>query len=312
MIEFAPIEKVNLREIWKHEEHDFTPWLAENISKLGDAIGLELAFKEKEVLSGSFELDILATDLGRDRIVVIENQLEATDHSHLGQLLTYAAWHKAEVIIWLSKEVREAHRASIDWLNSNTSENIEFFAIEVEVLKIGNSQPALNFKLKSFPNDWQKSNTKISKPSDIQNAYQDFFQKLIDDLRDNHRFTNAKKGQPQSWYSFSSGLSGLIYSASFAKDNRLRAELYIDTGKIDLNKSIFDKLLLEKEAIEKAFGKELSWERLDDKRASRVAIYSEGKISDDAEKLELHKNWFIANLRLLKDVLNKRCEVLIN
>lgn len=310
MIEFAQIEKVNLREIWKHEEHDFTPWLAENINKLGAAIGIDLEFTAKEVLSGSFELDILAKDLSRDRVVVIENQLEATDHSHLGQLLTYAAWHKAEVIVWLSSQVKEAHRASIDWLNANTVENIEFFAIEVEVLKIGDSKPALNFKLKAFPNDWQKGN-KSTQASENQNSYQFFFQTLIDELRDKYRFTNAKKGLPQGWYVFPSGTSGLVYSASFARGNRLRAELYIDTGNMEQNKAIFDKLYAEKDLIETEFGESLNWERLDDKRASRIATYIEGKITDDSEKIESYKNWFMSKLLLIKKICDLRRNELI-
>ena len=207
MYEFGQIKKVDIKSIWKNEALNFTPWLADNLDKLSDLIGLDLELTSREAEVGDFSLDLLAKDLSTNRNVVIENQFNPTDHKHLGQLITYASYYKANVVIWISEEVREEHRSAIDWLNLNTNDDIEFFAVEIEVIQIDNSKPALNFKLKANPNEWQKSNKKSEQTenSPTQNSYVAYFQNLIDELRVKHKFTNARAGQPQSWYSFSAG-----------------------------------------------------------------------------------------------------------
>lgn len=132
----AKIERVDLREAWRNEARDFTPWLAENIAELGEALGMELELQETEAAVGDYSLDVLATDLNENRPVIIENQLEATNHTHLGQLLTYAAGHDANVIVWLTKEFRDEHRAALDWLNQRTDDNTQFFGVVVELWRI--------------------------------------------------------------------------------------------------------------------------------------------------------------------------------
>lgn len=309
-MDFGQVKKVELREIWKHEAIDFTPWLADNLEKLGERIGLELELITREASVGSFYLDILAKDVGRNRIVIIENQLEPTDHKHLGQLITYASFYKAEVIVWVSQFVQEEHRAAVDWLNNNTQEKLEFFAIEVEVIQIDDSKPALQFKLKAFPNEWQKSTHNSADNSQnytvTQAAYREFFQKLIDDLRNKHQFTNAKIGQPQSWYSFSSGRTGIIYGSSFAKGNKVRVDMYIDTGSAEKNKRIFATLQADKDIFEKKFMDKLEWEELPNRRASRIAIYRDGSINDDTQSLEEIKNWMIDKLLRMKKTFSDK------
>ena len=157
MIEFEPLQKVDPREIWKHEAHDFTPWLAENLARLGDAIGIELELLEREADVGSFSLDLLAKDLGRDANVIIENQLAATDHDHLGKLITYASGYDAKVVLWIATQIREEHRQALDWLNQRTDSSTEFFGVVIEVLQIGDSKPALQFRVVVSPNEWQKN-----------------------------------------------------------------------------------------------------------------------------------------------------------
>lgn len=311
-MEFGQIKKVELRNIWKNEASDFTPWLADNLDKLGELIGIELELIMKEASAGNFFLDILAKDIGRDRTVIIENQLESTDHKHLGQLITYASFYKAEVIVWVCKSVQEEHRSAIDWLNNNTNDKLEFYAVEVEVIQIDNSKPALNFKLKAFPNEWQKStiNSSTNNETDTMTAYRDFFQKLIDDLRNKYKFTNAKVGQPQSWYSFSSGTTGIIYGASFARGNKVRVDLYIDKGNAEMNKSIFAALLSDKKNIEQQFKEQLEWEELPNKRASRIAIYRDGSINSDTQTLEEIKDWVIEKLLQMKKTFNDKLPLL--
>jgi len=199
--DLGKLEHVEPRALWESEPTDFTPWLGANLGLLGEALGLDLEFSQAEAAVGSFSADIEARDTGRDRKVIIENQLEPTDHRHLGQLLTYAAGLDAAVIVWISPEIREEHRQALDWLNRQTGEKIEFFGVALEVVRINDSKPAVVFRLAASPNAWGKtiSATQSSQASSRERAYQEFFQLVMDKLREKHQFTNAKRAQPQSW-----------------------------------------------------------------------------------------------------------------
>jgi hypothetical protein len=306
---FGELNKVGLREIWPHEASDFTPWLAANIEELGKALGMDLELTEQEASVGDFSLDILAKDLGSSKSVIIENQLTQTDHDHLGKLLTYAAGFNASIVIWVSEAIREEHRQALDWLNQRTDNETSFFGVVVEVIKIDNSKPAFNFKLVASPNEWLKNKKRQTQRVSVSTKgekYQNYFQGLIDTLRDTHRFTSAKAGQPQNWYSFSSGVSGFTYGANFSQGGKARAELYIDLGDQDKNKYVFDQLASMKDELENALGEELSWERLDNKRASRLALYTDGSIEDSDSELEKIKEWHIDRLLKLKSSLGNK------
>jgi len=295
MSKFGELKKLNLRTVWSNEARDFTPWLANNIQNLGEAVGMELELTQREANVGNFSLDLLAKDLGTNKTVIIENQLEATDHDHLGKLLTYAAGFDASTVIWIADSIRDEHRQALEWLNQRTDTETQFFGVVVEILQIDDSKPAFNFKLVASPNEWQKTKRQQSDKivSTRAEAYRDYFQLLIDELREKHRFTGARKGQPQSWYSFASGFSGITYGACFSMGNRARVELYIDGGDVEKNKDFFDRLALEKERVENDFGEPFEWERLDEKKASRIAIYRPGSIEDDEETLNEIRIWTI-------------------
>ena len=158
-MKLGKIRKIDLRDVWASESSDFTPWLAkeENIAMLGDAIGMDLEVESQEKSVGPFRADILAKDLATNHYVLIENQLELTNHNHLGQIMTYAAGLDAFSIVWIAKAFTEEHRAALDWLNRITDENINFFGIEVEVIQIGDSLPAPQFNFVAKQNDWTKS-----------------------------------------------------------------------------------------------------------------------------------------------------------
>jgi len=153
------IEQVELREIWKHEATNFTNWLAkpENLDLLSEEIDIEISLIDTEYNVGRFNVDIYAEEANVNRKIIIENQLERTDHDHLGKLITYASGLDAEIIIWIVKEVLEEHQQAMDWLNENTDEKISFFAVKMEVWKIGSSDPAPKFHIISKPNNWSKS-----------------------------------------------------------------------------------------------------------------------------------------------------------
>lgn len=169
--------------------------------------------------------------------MIIENQFGPTNHDHLGKILTYAAGLDAEAIIWVAEKLREEHRQALEWLNRHTDKEIGFFGVVVEVLRIEASPPAVNFKPVVFPNEWQRA---VRQPPDASSgrseAYRTYFQALLDELREKHRFTNARIGQPQNWYTFRSGVPGPDYGTSFAQGGRVRVELYIDFEDSEINK----------------------------------------------------------------------------
>jgi hypothetical protein len=308
MPDFGVLRRVDLREVWSKEASEFTPWLAENLSALGEALGMELELKSREAACGDFSCDLLARDLGGNRGVVIENQLSSTDHEHLGKLITYASGLDAGVVVWIAPEIREEHRQAIDWLNQRTDANVDFFGVVVEVLKIDESRPAFSLRPIAFPNQWRKgtiTTTAAGKPSERGEAYRAFFQDLIDELRERHKFTNARAGQPQNWYSFASGVSSVTYGFSFAQGGQVRAEVYIDIEDAEGNKAIFDALEKDKETIEGQVGAPVKWERLNHRRASRIAIYRPGAI-DEPETLGEIKAWAVDHLLRLKEVFGPR------
>jgi len=308
MPEFGEVKAVALRDVWPSEPRDFTPWLAENIERLSEALGMDLEVATTEAEVGNFSLDLLAKDLGSGRHVAIENQFGPTDHDHLGKLITYAAGLDAGAAIWISETVREEHRQSLEWLNRRTDTDTHFFAVEVEVFRVDTSRPAVRFKTVVYPNEWQRAARASAErqPSPRAEAYRHYFQILIDDLREKHGFTRARAGQPQNWYVFPSGTQGVVYGTSFAQGGRVRVELYIDRGDADQNKTLFDRFFTERSAIEQELGEPLEWEPLDDRRACRIAIYRNGSIEEPESKLVEIRQWAIDHLLLLKRVLGPR------
>ena len=305
----ATIDRVDLREVWPNEAADFTPWLEENVSVLGAALGMDLEIEAREAPVGAYQLDLLARD-GSGRAVVIENQLGITDHNHLGQLLTYMAGFDANVIVWIAKKFRDEHAEALSLLNRRTGEDTEFFGIEVELWSIDKSRPAVNFNLVTAPNEWGKQTTsnRPAGTSERNERYRDFFQGLMDTLREEHHFTNARKAQPQSWYYFSAGHAQRAqYGASFvATGARARIELYIDNVERDWNKSLFDQLFERRTDIESEVGEELEWERLDNRRASRIAVVRQGSIEDDEDTLKVIQDWMVDRLLKFKEVFAPR------
>ena len=304
MNDFGELKRVPLREIWSHEADDFTPWLAENIEALGDALGLELELTDKEASVGDFSLDLLATDLNSSSTVIIENQFSQTNHDHLGKLLTYSAGFDASVVIWISEEVRDEHRQALEWLNQKTGLDTQFFAVVVEILTIDNSKPAYNFKPVVFPNEWQKSerqkvSTSVS-PKGMK--YQSYFQGLVHELRQRQLFARAQAGGSRYRYYFPSGISNIYYRAAFhkvGKTPQVSACVYMEG---DTHEVFFDALETRKAEIKLKFGLELDWDRKDGRKHSTISVYRDGDIeSSDSELTEI-REWHIENLLKLKEV----------
>ncbi len=306
------IQEDAMTSLWKHEEHDFTPWLLENISRLGDAIGIEMnvetARPQREFPVGRYVADIVATEVGNSRTVIIENQLTASDHSHLGQLITYAAGTEASTIIWVCWKMREEHRSALSWLNTHTNQQTNFFGVEVEILRIGDSKPAVRFNPVVYPLEWDSSSTGTT--ATRTGKYQKFFQLLIDELRDKHNFTAVRKGQEQSYYAFALGFTRITYNVTFTAEKVMRCELYIDTTEATINKAIFDALTFDRTAIESEIGAELEWDRGDNRQSSRIYIATKANVEDEDSHNAL-KNWAVDYLIRFKKAFSPRLPAII-
>lgn len=310
MLKFSELKKVALREIWPHEALEFTPWLEENIQKLGDALGMDLEVIDREASVGDFSLDLLAKDLGSSRTVIIENQLTQTDHDHLGKLLTYAAGFDASTIVWISETVRDEHRQAMEWLNQRTDTETHFFSAVVEVLQIDDSNPALDFKLVVSPNEWQKSQKQKTSTNLTlrEEKYKNYFQALIDELREKHQFTGARAGQSSNWYEFPAGIRGIRYGVQFTRGDKVLTcvKIYeeVQSNRLDL----FDALEKRKEKIESDFGNPLEWNPLEEQQRSRIAVSRDGNIELSDDELEEIREWHIENLLKLKKVFTPEIE----
>ena len=310
-INLGTLQKVEIREIWEHEATEFTPWLAkqENIDMLGSAIGLDLIVEAEEKDVGPFRADILCKDVATNNLVLIENQLERTDHKHLGQLLTYATGLNAVSIIWIAAEFNEEHRATLDWLNKITGQEYNFFGVQIELYKIGNSQIAPDFTVVSKPNNWSRivsSNTSKMDyedlgPTKIKQLH--FWTRLCEDIKEKKDSPlRVRKPRPQHWHNFAIGASQVNLASTFnTKEEMITAEVYIIN-----NKEIFKELEKNKESIEKEFGEELEWQLLPDRAASRIKIIKTNCDLENEDNWEEYVNWLIGKLEKLYYVFNKR------
>lgn len=306
------LEPVNLRDIWKNEPRDFTRWIADNLSLLGEVLNMELVSVQTEASAGQFFLDILAKETESDRTVAIENQLERTDHIHLGQLLTYAAGLDARVLVWVTPEFMDEHRAAIDWLNTWTPEEIEVYGVEVRVVRIGDSLPAPEFRPVAFPNTWSNRAKRTSEGLlPINRKYRDFFQPVIDELR--------KHGLPdryawaRSYQLFPSEFPNISYVTSFSGRRKAWVYLWINLGDRDFSSQIFDRIHGYLPEIESELeGAEVTWLRHDNKLFSSVGLSRDGAIDDPEEKLAEIRAWMIDWLPRLKAAIDPRLETIMS
>lgn len=270
-VKIGKLTEVNVRDLWKHEQYDFSNWLAkeENIKLLDDEIGLTLMDINKEVYIGSYRCDLVAKDETTGQIVIIENQLEATNHDHLGKIITYAAGLDAKTIIWIVKEAREEHKAAIEWLNNNSSEEIGFFLIELHAYKINDSLPAPMFKVVEKPNNFTKTSKQNYSDKELnrsQNERLIFWEEFNTVIVGKGKPFSVRKPTTDHWYDVAIGTSEAHLAINLVnKENKIVLELYI----LD-NKNLFDHIYEDKEKIENTLQMSFSWERLDGKKASRI------------------------------------------
>ena len=306
MLNIGRLEPVPIRELWKHEERGFSAWLEANLEVLSEAIGVQLSDPKRELLAGDFQCDLVAEDESGDR-VIIENQLEATNHDHLGKVLTYLTNLEAKAAIWVSTAPRPEHIRTIQWLNETTPDNIAFYLVRLAAYRIaGNDTAAPLFTVIVGPSAETKSFGKEKKELAERHILRlKFWEQLLNRAKERGVLVHAQRSATKSMYiSAGAGIqSGVSFVYVVWMTEETAVELYIDTGDKDENKQVFDGLEQKKHEIEKAFGSPLSWERLDDKRACRVrCIIKDGGLTDEPKWQHIQDAMIGAMERLVKAI----------
>ena len=283
-MKLGKLEKVkDLRSVWKHEANDFTNWLAEeeNLNTLGEEIGIDIELISTEAKTGSFSTDILASESNTNNKIIIENQLESTDHNHLGKIITYASGHDAKIIIWIVKDVREEHRQAIDWLNEHTDEEINIFLCKIELWKIGNSEIAPKFQIISSPNNWTKTLKKSAdnEMTSTELLKYNYWTQVKETIDNNYTQFNSRKPSSYNYYDISIGTPLAIISLTINfRDSKIRSQLWINE-----NKELFDYLYEFKEDIESKMGVDLDWIKSENQKSSQIRIIKKINISDETK-----------------------------
>ena len=306
MANIGKLIEVDVRELWKHEQYDFSSWLAKenNLEYLNEIIGLTLTDVDKEAYVGPYRCDLVAKDETTGITVIIENQLEATNHDHLGKIITYASGLDAKVVIWVVREAKEEHRAAIEWLNNNTNKDINFFLIEIHAYRIGNSDAAPKFEVIEKPNDFVKRSKDQKNKGELNKSQSErliFWEQFNQIVAQRGKPFNIRKATADHWYDVALGTSEAHIAIELVnKDGNIVIQIYISDSK-----PLFDKLFAQKGDIEKALGFSLTWDRLDGKKASRIKYYITELNFDDHSNYEDLMNRTIDVATKMRDVFKK-------
>jgi uncharacterized protein DUF4268 len=310
------LERIDdLRTIWITESTGFTPWLArpDNLKLLGDTVGIDLEFEAQEKDVGPFRADILCKNTLDSSWVLIENQLERTDHTHLGQLLTYAAGLEIVTIIWIAKRFAEEHRATLDWLNEITSERFNFFGLELELWKIADSPIAPKFNMVAKPNDWtrivQSSAHRAEGRSEVKQIQLEFWTAFKKYMEENSSI-RCQKPSPQHWMNHSIGRSGLwltsIASTWNSETHKAGPEIRVEFTMGDDNaKMYFAFLGGQKADIEREIGRQLVWHNPLETKQSRIYVRQASNFQNRSEWVQQHE-WLRNNLETFHRVFGSR------
>ncbi len=309
------MQKVELREVWRDEAADLTPWLARNLELLSDSLGLgdDLEVKGTEKRVGSYRADLVCEGIGGT--VVVENQLGASDHDHLGKLITYGAGLKARTVVWIAGRFRDEHRAALDWLNA-TSEDTDFFGVELELWRIDNSRSAPRLSLVAKPNDWSREVVRTPELSPLKEVQLRYWRAFREILLSADGPARPQKPRSDSYSVVAIGRSGFHLAAgTHSQAAWIRAELYFDHAvlkkqlpALDAN-AYFDALKLDRDAIERQLDFELKWEALPTVGACRVAVYRKCDPTDESDWPKQHE-WLADRLNRMHRVLAPRVKVL--
>jgi len=296
MTDLATLESVPLKDTWKNEARDFTPWLADNIRILFEEIGISGENVETEHYTGRFYVDITAKEIDTGKRIIIENQLNRTDHDHLGKLLTYASSFDASIIIWIVSETTEEHQRAIEWFNDHMDNEIAFFLIKMEVYRIGESKPAPKFNVIVEPNFWskiiKKGTTTSNVITDTQLKYLDFWNGLKDyaSLSDTISLSLSHKSKPQSWFDISIGSSEACIRLDLSLlKKQMSAGIYIYSSD-----NLYNFLYQKKELFEDIVDGEIEWRPYEGKQAFRIlCIKAWNPDSEDEDLKQIYYPWIL-------------------
>lgn len=300
------LERIPLRKAWAHEAGEFTPWLAQadNLQLLAEALGLnELELVGTEHPVGDFKVDILCSDDGGK--VIIENQLEKTNHTHLGQILTYAAGVGARKVIWLAESFRTEHVAALEFLNQHTTDELDFFAVEIELWRIGDSPMAPSFNVVVRPNDWAKTGQQNAKAAAATTPTKQrqlkFWTGWQTWLQEKGSAIKPQKPGPQHWSNITLGRSGIHLAATVnSRENRLGMEVYIDHQN---SKAMFNQLKAHQAEIDQSVGGGLDWLELPDAHACRILKIRASSPLEDEAQWTVYYDWLEQTAKQLSAVL---------
>lgn len=297
-MEISRLEPVPLRTLWPSEAYDFTTWLAENLDLLGETLGMELSLLQQEASAGVFSADILAEDASGDAIV-IENQLERTDHDHLGKLITYLSNLDAKAAIWVTSDPRPEHETAIHWLNEMLPADTAFFLIKLEAYRIENSPPAPLLSVVAGPTPpAREAGAKKKELAELQRLRKEFWGQLLE-LASQRTDLHARNSPvTEAILTSSSGAARVLFHYR-VRMHDAEAGLLVDRETYEESKRIFDRLLGRKDAIEEKFGEPLEWLRQDDVRVSYIKhIVETGGLSDRDRWPQIQKELVDAMIRL--------------
>lgn len=301
----SKLNKVDLREAWGHEATDFTSWPAqtENLDLLSEEVGVDIKLVQTEANVGRFNVDILAEEESSGRKIVIENQLEDTNHDHLGKIITYASGYDAEIIIWIVRHVREEHQKAVEWLNEHTDEHISFFLIKLELWQIDGSNPAPKFEVIVSPNEWAKAIRTIPQSGELTDTklqQLDFWTKFKAFVRAKDSKIRLQSPRPQHWYNVAMGSSDAHVALTInSREDLLGCEIYINK-----NKDLFNFLQEQKELIEKEIGEKVEW--VDAPVASRIKIEKNIPGVFEQEQANDYFAWLYEKAVLFQKVFGRR------
>jgi hypothetical protein len=302
MTTFGNLRQVDLRTGWNHEAFDFTKWLVqpENLQLLSDEIGIEIAPIEAEARTGKYSVDILAEEENTGNKIIIENQLEKTDHDHLGKIITYASGYDAQYIVWIVKDANEEHRQAMEWLNENTNTSLNFFLIKLELWQIDNSSPAVKMNLIVKPNEWTKvlrerrTNDELTETKELQLKFWTSFKNYCDDQ--NATFISRKPRASRAYdIAIGTSLAHIRLTAS-TMYNEIRVLLVIKK-----NKELFERYYNDRDSIEEKIGAKLEWEGAPDQKRSLIKLVRHADIANEDEWDEYHK-WLLDKAKKFREI----------
>jgi hypothetical protein len=303
------LTSVPARQVWPHEAIDFTPWLLQNVDVLSDLLGMDLVLDRAEHPVGDFSLDLVGRDEATGEVVIVENQLELSDHNHLGQIITYAAGTDPTTIVWVATGFRPEHRAAIDWLNARTDENTRVFGVLIKVVRIGDSTPAPAFELVAQPNDWEKSVRRATATGSAEvsirtTLYRRFWEALLQRVRTEHPEWSRARTTDAGWCNTSTGLGGVVISMAFRRDG-LVTQIYFEDRDTRVNKARFELLRGRRDQFEEALGAVPDWDPMEGRKAARIVVAAPEfrDVADEARWPEMI-NWLMTEQVRLRAALS--------